>query len=364
MTILMTKIPGNPNWEQPYLPQNLTVPKEASSDWVLLPREVQHYSIAGRIDTSSVIIALAAVIPFVATHTSFHQIAQSITSTFSQSMPLWKIIVISGSAAIGLSYLTYIFLNTLNHKNGKFWGQKHISYITTISLTSESIIFHGLLDLSTLDETGTGVLYQYIPKDNLENVKWSRLFNSHDWTLFKGFFGIPLRIAGPIIYNVFRAVAAPFYVLGCLAKEGFTGKQLYKNERFFRWSDIPKQFALSLRNIVRAPFYGIALYAALLSAIVNPIGGRKLGGQIELAWNDGLHFETGIDASGLNKFTKYEGGGGPESLNKMPCYLFACFQPTAEITVKDYEIKEVTYGSKKSPLKVIHTLVKELPQKR
>ena len=176
----------------------------------------------------------------------------------------WKAGVIMGSVGLLVGGAAFILYRVTRGK-GKFWGDAHYKPVVLNQATlpgKEKIYWAGgmnppqqLVDMSCLKD-GSGTTQAYQRKVNVE----------HEIISVSAALTAPLQAIGSVVYNTIRFVVIPFYILGRMAQEKYTGKAAYEGQRKFRLSDIPKQMALSVYWAVRAPFYATAyLFSALYS---------------------------------------------------------------------------------------------------
>ncbi len=181
----------------------------------------------------------------------------------------------------------------------------------------------GYIDTSRLDATQSGEALYYGYKPMLAHYYVSLVVAALT----------PLHIVASVAYNVLRAAIIPFYIMGCMAIEKFRGGALFANQRAFEWNDIPKQIDASIRRAVKAPFYGVAQMFAGVFSFIDPLNGRKLGAEIELAWNEGVTRSEGWwSIAGPQSLWRFEGGGGPETLGRNGFYAAGCWTPMARVT--------------------------------
>jgi hypothetical protein len=152
-------------------------------------------------------------------------------------------------------------------------------------------------------------------------------FNESSWTVrFKSIYVIavmPIYIAGAIAYHILRLIPLIIYVAGVILREKA------KTERPI--GDIVKKDASifiqegkrSLINIIRAPFFGIALFFGLLYSLIDPLNGRKVVSAFEREWNHGIPLSESI-----HLFVPRE-NWKPYFFGEMGYYIPGCFQPIA-----------------------------------
>jgi hypothetical protein len=210
---------------------------------------------------------------------------------------------------------------------------------------------HFYIDLSTL-KNGTGKALVY-------NIKHP--FDHYMISTIVPFFGTPIYLIGACVYNIVRAAVIPFYILVQCMREWYSNKAIYPKERFFKPSDIPKEFLKSIRRAVKAPFYALAYIMAGIYSLVNPMGGRKLASAIERDWNEGVSLAEGYwSVQGGSKYWQFEGGGGPKGLGRNAFYLAGCWQPVAVAEYEDgnilnaYRIEGIVHPTTwEEPFKII-----------
>jgi len=132
-----------------------------------------------------------------------------------------------------------------------------------------------------------------------------------------------------IAYHVIRLVVVSVYYV-CKAIF-YAIKQTPDTEKrpkiFAEWVDATK---VSLKGIVRAPFYGIAMFFGSLYMFFDPLNGRKIVGAYEFEWNhkvplkQSLHIFLPHPDFSLKPFLQGKGG----------YYVPGCFQPVATSNVE------------------------------
>lgn len=185
------------------------------------------------------------------------------------------------------------------------------------------------VDTSTLDEAKkNGKAYLYVHKDVGGHYMVSSIV---------AFFGTPIILIGMIVYNVIRAVIAPFYILFQWLRERITGETLYPQARQFKLLDAAKAFVQAIWAIVKAPFYAVAFILAGIYSLVNPMGGRKLGAAIERDWNEGLSLAEGFWSVGGGQ--KLFGNlYNPDRRGAFGYFIAGCWQPTGVVEYKNGKI--------------------------
>lgn len=83
----------------------------------------------------------------------------------------------------------------------------------------------------------------------------------------------------------------------------------------------------SLKRIVTAPFYAMAMFFSLVYSLISLRGGRIMTGIVEREWNEGVYLSFGFHLFFPNRLWKWEGGGIPKQLGKNGYYINACMQP-------------------------------------
>lgn len=138
----------------------------------------------------------------------------------------------------------------------------------------------------------------------------------------------PIYTCVVVVYNLFRFVLIPFYILVRMVQER-NKKPLYPHERKFTLMDIPRQMAISLGRMLQAPFYGTALFYAALKAVIDPLNGIKEGAGVEFEWNNRVPRDNqGIWMMACKVLPgwRWEGGGGPERLGNNGFYVAGSWQ--------------------------------------
>ena len=220
--------------------------------------------------------------------------------------------------------------------------------VNYISKKGSAHYTHLYIDHSTKKGKGAEKVYLY----NIEEPG-----HHYSVSFIVTFIGTPVYLVGTVVYNVFRAVIAPFYVLFQYLRERCVGtqvsnamapgafsKRLFLDERSFELVDIPKEMIRSIARVLQAPFYALAFFMAGLYSWVNPMGGRKLGAAIERDWNDEVSLAEGYwSVKGEQKLFKPEGGGGPNGLGRNGFYLAGCWQPVGIAEYQDGKLVKAYY---------------------
>lgn len=236
----------------------------------------------------------------------------------------------------------FFIIYKVTRNQGRFWGDAHYKPVVlyqAVSPTQKWVRRLGgppqeLVDLSLLDAQQTGTTTAVQRKEMVE----------HEIIVASTLVAAPLIGTGSVIYNIARCVIVPFYILGRMVQERWTGKQIYDTERKFRLSDIPKQMALSIYWAARAPFYALAYFFSALYACIDPMGGRKLGMLICKAWMCGVERRHSIwTCHQASDQFKWEGGGGPDSLGRQAYFWTGCWMPWATVTVENGIVKKAVY---------------------
>lgn len=115
--------------------------------------------------------------------------------------------------------------------------------------------------------------------------------------------------------------------------------------------EAPKNLGKSVWDIVKAPFYAIAMEFAALCGVFSPTKMRVWVGEIEKQWHgvdcrkDSRHYWNKTPKDNIQKYCRrmsnflWEALTDPNSKNT--CYLAFCMQPWGNI--KDTDIQRVTY---------------------
>lgn len=187
------------------------------------------------------------------------------------------------------------------------------------------------IDLSTLDDEGSGKAYIYSYKEPVD----------HYFVSGTVFLATPVYVVGAVAYNIVRTFVVPFYVLFRCAQDLCSTNSDQSGQQKFTVADAFSESAWSIWRAARAPFYGTAYMFAALYSFINPMGGRKLGSCIERNWNDGVYLSEGYwSVGGEMPLYEWEGGGGPGTLGKTGFFLAGCWQPTARATYKNGKLTQ------------------------
>lgn len=227
--------------------------------------------------------------------------------------------VLTGAAAI-LIYKVKHQQDPLTGKDsGGFTGDS--PWISAVYHSDKHGTYAGYLDTATLDENRNGYAFMYILKDEQGHYIVSATVCAIT----------PVHMVAAVAYNAIRIAIIPFYILGCLAYESCTGKELEKG-RPFTINDIPVEMAKSVWRIVKAPFYAVAFIYAALYSLIDPLNGRKLGSYLERDWNEGVTRSEGYwSVGGPQALWYWEGRGTPSGLGRNGFYLAGCWQPIARV---------------------------------
>ncbi len=235
----------------------------------------------------------------------------------------FTVLLVASSAVFSAGAGVVIRRIIANDAHGKFSGGAHWQ----ATFRDEGIPGH--IDTSTLvDGTGEAFYYGY------------KTFGDHFVvSTFVPMLTLP-HAAGAVAYHVARAVVIPFYILGCMSVEACIGRPLFRDQRHFHLGDIPKQWVFSIKQIVKAPFYGTAQIFAALYSYVSPLNGRKLGSIIEKEWNNDIDRSDGVWSvrGAQSKYWRPEGGGGPNKLGKNGFYLAGCWTPMGVVHFENSRI--------------------------
>jgi hypothetical protein len=210
------------------------------------------------------------------------------------------------------------------------------------------------VDLSTVQESGKALLYLEKECDNHYVI-----------STIVPWVATPLHMITSMVYHLLRAVIVPFYVLVQWLREQCTGVQLFK-ERRFHFVDIFIESGKSLWRAIKTPFNALAYIALYVYAFPDPIGGRLAISALQRDWNEGVSFDEGFWIPqaccwlGAQKFWKFEGGGGPETLGRNGVYWDGCQQPHGYVAFNDageviagYRMGAAFKSDEEMPLQVI-----------
>ncbi len=239
-------------------------------------------------------------------------------------------VVLSIGAGVVIRRVKSLHNPLTNTGIGKLSGDAHFQEAYYMRKDDCNFYFGGYVDTSTLDASGSGQALFYGKKIFLEHYYVSLVVAATT----------PAHAAASIAYHIVRLVAIPFYILGSLAREAYRDRPIYEEQRRFELGDISKQMFLSLKQIVKAPFYAAAQFYAALYSFIDPLNGRKLGAAIEKDWNNGVDRSDGYWSVRGPQSSSWlpEGGGGPDKLGKNGFYAAGCWTPMARVQFENGKI--------------------------
>ncbi|WP_139414379.1 hypothetical protein [Chlamydia abortus] len=173
------------------------------------------------------------------------------------------------------------------------------------------------IDLSTLDENGSGVALVYFYPDGIDYRIPTFVFP---------LIATPFLVLIKMVYNLIRFIVIPFYILLQMVLQYFSKTDISKEDRFI-FKDIVREMSRSLVNFLKAPFYGTASMIAVFYGLLNPLGGRVAYSCVERAWNDDVIRSRGWWLAVPQRNFQFEGGGTRQGLGQFSYYLIGCFQP-------------------------------------
>jgi hypothetical protein len=206
--------------------------------------------------------------------------------------------------------------------------------------------YKGILDTSTLDETGNGEVWVYQKKELTEHY-FIALFVT---------LAMPFYTLGTMAYNALRILPIALYLIAKIPFD-FRNQQYFQNKKSlfqitaYHLKAILYQTWLSIANIVRTPIYALGMQLGLLYGIfVDPLNGRKIVAAFERGWNHNLtrnqSFWMTLNPNcitlGSQENFKFEGDGHPDELGKHAFYIPGCYQPFAKATFENGSLKSVT----------------------
>ena len=232
-----------------------------------------------------------------------------------------------------------IFFN-LHKRNNIFLDKPNSPFINRI-LYQTSIESHFVnkdlykqyscfLDVSTLSEDGSGLCLSYFaPQIHVEDKEFLVIS-------ILCIFALPFVTLFSILYNSLRFICAPIYVLGCFLKQQIMiGKKTSDNK--FRLVDCFLEAYSSLRRIVKAPFYAIAMFFSLVYSFVSVKNSRIITGLVEQKWNEDVALSSSFHICFPHKHWRWEGGGKPGYLGKNGYYIAGCMQPRYVFFFKNWK---------------------------
>ncbi|BAE81285.1 conserved hypothetical protein [Chlamydia felis Fe/C-56] len=191
------------------------------------------------------------------------------------------------------------------------------------------------IDLSTLDETGSGVALVYYYPEGVDYRIPTFVFP---------LIAAPFLVLIKMIYNLIRFIVIPFHILLQMVIQCFSQNKIPQEDRFI-FKDIIREMARSLVNFLRAPFYGTASMMTVFYGLLNPLGGRVAYACVERDWNDDIIRSRGLWLCAPQRNFKFEGGGTRQGLGQFSQYLIGCFQPISMFLFKNGHIVSGTHTS-------------------
>lgn len=249
---------------------------------------------------------------------------------------LWKPLTCGGIGLILLSSTTLIIYKAKKGlASGKVIGSSHWKKCLVKTHLSNTQFYEDEqhIDISTLDEQGTGIarLYFKQPRDAVLTGVFSAIL-------------MPIYVLAVMVYNLFRLIIIPFYIIIQIIRENNINIALYPDERKFSFGDIPKQMILSIGRIIQAPFYGVAMFFSSLYTLIDPLNAIKLGASIEHCWNGQIPMRnSGVWMICCTAFKdwQWEGGGGPQKLGQNGFYFAGSWLAHRDIKCNDWQITEI-----------------------
>ena len=107
----------------------------------------------------------------------------------------------------------------------------------------------------------------------------------------KGFLltiAMPIYTVGVVVYNLGRIIPVIVYLAGHIFAEYYSqdkGEKTFGKIVFEHLRQMGVETGVSLRNVVRAPFFAIGMLWGCLWAIIDPFNGMKIIGSFEHHWN-------------------------------------------------------------------------------
>ncbi|AAP05238.1 hypothetical protein [Chlamydia caviae] len=193
---------------------------------------------------------------------------------------------------------------------------------------AQEMVQEGHIDLSTLDETQSGVALVYYYPEGVDYRIPTCVFP---------LIATPFLVLVKMVYNLIRFIVVPFYILLQMVIQCFSKKDISIEDRFV-FKDIVREMGRSLVNMLRAPFYGTASMMTVFYGLLNPLGGRVAYACVERDWNDEVIRSRGIWLAVPQHNFQFEGGGSRQGLGQFSYYLIGCFQPISMFLFKDGHI--------------------------
>lgn len=271
-----------------------------------------------RIGVTVLVVAALAVMVLAQTGALCH-FTQSMQSLFQSTVVVWKPIALSVAAVVVITGTAIVIHRARkNLASGKIFGRSHwkTCYVSTSSEGQRIRKAH--LDMS------------FVKNGNGRARLYTKEIGQATQTGLLAALSMPLYTITVMLYHLGRLIAAPVYILCNLHK--------------FSLLDIPKEMLRSLWCILKAPFYGLALFCAALYATLDPLNGIKLGSAIEYEWNDHVPMrDEGIWMMGgkIFKNWKWENGKGSQAMGRNGFYFAGSWLPEAEVVFQDSAIIRV-----------------------
>lgn len=231
-----------------------------------------------------------------------------------------------------LSFGAGVVFAYIHHRKDHYLGESKQVFQTRI-LTSccseyEKAYYDNIIDISTLDKNGTGIVLTYFDFRD-EEKKLVRLIS------ILAIICLPFITLGAVVYNICRVLWLPPYILARILKECFKKTDdLHK----FKLRDIPKEILLSLKRAVIAPFYSTAMFFSLVYSLISLRTGRVITGMVERAWNEDTPISKGYQLCKKHRDWKWEGGFMASQLGQNAYYLLGCMQPICIFLIQDWRV--------------------------
>ncbi|WP_348664041.1 hypothetical protein [Chlamydia vaughanii] len=184
------------------------------------------------------------------------------------------------------------------------------------------------IDLSTLDESGSGVALVYLLPSGIDARVPTFVFP---------LLAAPFLVIFKMIYNLIRFLVIPFYIILQMIVQCFSKDKIAQEDRFI-FKDIIRECTRSLVNLLRAPFYGTASMIAVFYGLLDPLAGRVAYACLERDWNDDVIRSRGIWLVLPQHNFNFEGGGSRLGLGQFSYYLIGCFQPLGMLFFKNGQV--------------------------
>lgn len=221
---------------------------------------------------------------------------------------------------------------------------------------------YSYIDLSTLDETASGIALTYhLPKE----------LSARCAICILSVCAIPWVVLFRMAYNIIRLFVIPFYILFRMVHQCLENRVSLSEDEKFTFMDILRESARSLWDSLVAPFYGTGYMISLFYSLLDPLAGRVAIATLERDWNKDIIRSKSIWLFSSQKFFKLEGGWSRKGLGQHGFYLMGCVQPHSVVLFKHGQIVSIAGPSVQSfrkkqshkfPAIMVSSVYKEFPR--